>query len=338
MGTKGECLDKKASIKSVSIYLPETQVDNRDLVSRINYDSLAIKNGALERLMGIETRYFASEETQVSDLACMAAEPLLSTQSREEIDLLIFAAASSDLIEPATANIVQSKLGLKCPVMDIKNACNSFLSAIHVASSFVESGTYANVLIVNGEKLSEVINYNPRNDEHLTRCLAAYGLGDAGAAVIIGQGGDGKLIYQKFSSWGEYWNTCTVAGGGSLAFREADKYYFESDSRELLNAFQSKLFDFTSQCFSEAGWTSDEIDCVITHQVSSSTTKQLADILRIPMYKCVNTFKKYGNTAAATIPIALHDALHSGQLKKGHRLCMVGMAAGISISVQLVEW
>ena len=254
------------------------------------------------------------------------------------IDLLIFAAASSDLIEPATANIVQYKLGLTCPVMDIKNACNSFVSAMQVASSFIESNYYKNILIVNGEKLSEVINFNPHNDNHLMRCMAGYALGDAGAAMLMGSEEGSKIIYQKCCTWGEYWNLCTVEGGGSLAYRNSEKYYFESNSQVLREIFIRKIPDFVSTCFQESGWILDDIDCLITHQISASTITQIADGLGIPRTKCINTFNLFGNTAAATIPIALKHAEDEGRLKKGDKLFVLGLAAGISLSVQLIEW
>jgi acyl-CoA:acyl-CoA alkyltransferase len=313
-------------------------VQNSEIVAKINYDNPLVKNGALGRLLGVQSRHFAEPDAQVSDLACAAAIKILEQHPDTPIDLLIFAAASSDLIEPATANIIQAKLGLHCPVMDIKNACNSFVSAMQTASAFIESGYYEHVLIVNGEKLSEVINYNPRDEAHLTRCLSAYGLGDAGAAMLMGKKEGSKLIYQKFASWGEYWPICTVEGGGSRAFRNAEKYYFESDSRALREAFISKIPDFVAQCFDEMQWKMDAIDCLITHQVTGTTITQIANALHIPLQKCVNTFGLYGNTAAATIPLAIKYAVEEGKLKKGDKLFILGLAAGISLSVQLIEW
>ena len=331
-------MNRSPVIKSVSVHLPEQIVDNISVINRINYDNPAIRNGALERLLSIKTRRYATATTQVSDMASAAALKIINQFPETEIDLLLFAAASSDLIEPATANIIQSKLGLQCPVMDIKNACNSFVSAMEVASAFIESGYYKNILIVNGEKLSEVINFNPVDDSQLSRCLASYGLGDAAAAVLMGSGEGSEIVYQKFCSWGEYWKLCTVLGGGSLAFRDPEKYFFESDSIELRNVFINKIPDFVNGCFEESGWKLDDIDCLITHQISGATVKQIAEGLGIPLEKCVNTFDQYGNVAAATIPLALHNALETGRLKKGDKLFILGLAAGISLSVQLVEW
>ena len=330
---------RKASIKSVEVFLPDNIVYNDQIENRIRFGAdTAMETGVLGRLTGIKSRRFADDEIQVSDLACEAARKVIEANPDVKVDLLIFAAASSDLIEPATANIVQIKLGLKCPVMDIKNACNSFVSAIHTASAFVESGIFKNVLIVCGEKLSEVINYTPRDYEHLMKCLAGYSLGDAGAAMLIGADDGSKIVYQNFSSWGQYWNLSTVKGGGSLAYRDLDKYYFECDSKEMRTAFLCLGAGFFSTCMTESGWKREDISCVVSHQISGNTTSLVSECIGVPESKFVNTFAEFGNNAAATIPLALNHAINGRQVEKGDRLLLLGLAAGISISVQLIEW
>lgn len=338
MGAKGKNLGNKAAIKAIAVEVPSNLIKTSEVVSRIYYQNPVVQNGSLERYLGNGTRFYADEATQVSDLASEAARRILNQNPGLQIDLLIFAAASSDLIEPATANIIQTKLGVVCPVMDIKNACNSFTSAMQVASAFIENGVYQNVLIVNGEKLSEVINFNPKSDQQLDRSLAAYGLGDAGAAMLMGRSEDRQIVYQKFCSWGEHWDVCTVEGGGSRAFRKPEKYYFESDSRALRKVFLQKIPSFIYESLKEANWEANTIDCLISHQVSATTTTDIAACLGIPFDRCINTFSKYGNTAAATIPLALHEALESGRIQKGNRVCIMGLAAGVSLSVQLIEW
>lgn len=328
---------KKASIKYVSAYLPENVVFNQQIEDKITFKGKDINHGILEKLFGSNTRRVASDGMQVSDLASEAGHLVISANKDVSIDLLIFAAASSDLIEPATANIIQAKLGLACPVMDIKNACNSFVSAIQVASAFIESGMYENILIVCGEKLGEVINYSPLNSEDFKRYISGYSLGDAGAAMLIGTGGS-DIIYQKFRTWGEHWRLCTVEGGGSMAYRDQSKYYFQSDSTKLKEIFQDQAPEFLTECLNEAGWKREDINCVVSHQISSTTTDQIAGYTGIPASKFVNTFAKYGNTAAATIPLALNEAIETGMLKPGDRLMLLGLGAGVSLSVQLVEW
>jgi 3-oxoacyl-[acyl-carrier-protein] synthase-3 len=328
---------KKASIKYVSAYLPENVVYNQQVEDKITLGGKGINHGLLEKLFGSSRRRVASDGMQVSDLAYEAARMVIGANKDIVIDLLIFAAASSDLIEPATANIIQAKLGLTCPVIDIKNACNSFVSAIQVASAFIESRMYDNILIVCGEKLGEVINYAPLNSEDFKRYISGYSLGDAGAAMLVGTGGS-DIVYQKFRTWGEYWQLCTVEGGGSRAYRDHNKYYFQSDSRRLKTIFQDQAPEFLNECLNEAGWKRGDIDCVVSHQISSTTTDQIARCIGIPASKFVNTFAKYGNTAAATIPLALCEAIEIGKLKKGNKLMLLGLGAGVSLSVQLVKW
>ena len=327
-----------ASILSTGVYLPSKKVSNAEIAQQIQWGSKPISGQMLESLFGAKSRHFASKNTQVSDLAVNAANQALAKSGYPKIDLLIFAAASSDLIEPATANIIQSKLGLTCPAMDIKNACNSFASAIEVASAFVVNGMYKNILITSGEKLSEVINFHPRNNEHFTQCLPGYSLGDAGAAMIISSNKNNKVIFQRFLTIGQHWNLCTVLGGGSIAFRNASKYYFEGDSVKLTEVFNKNFKQFFENCLQAIPWGIDEINCVVAHQVASHTTSKLSKILNIPKHKFVQTFADHGNIAAATIPLALNQAVDNGQLKKGDKLLVIGLAAGISISIQFIQW
>jgi 3-oxoacyl-(acyl-carrier-protein) synthase III len=337
MDTKGEAV-RRASIVDVDVFFPNRVVDDKTVLDRIIYDSPSIKNGTLERLIGTSDRRFADEGVQVSDLASCAAVKILERNPDIRPDLLIFAAASSDLIEPATANIIQTKLGLACPVMDIKNACNSFVTAMQVASSFIETGAYHHVLVVNGEKLSEVINYNPSDDEHLIRCISSFSLGDAGASVLMGARKSAQLIYQKFSSWGDHWELSTVKGGGSLAFRDADQYYFESNSAELNKIIIEKLPDFVSEAFKEAGLHFADVDHLLTHQTSSTTINKIGEYMGVPSPKWVRTYEKYGNIGAATIPVALDQIIGEKKIRVGELICIIGLAAGISISVQLIRW
>ena len=177
-----------------------------------------------------------------------------------------------------------------------------------------------------------------KNNEHLKRCLAGYTLGDGGAAMLVGQGEGSKIIYQKFTSLGKYWDLCTVEGGGSMAFRDLDKYYFEGNSTELSNVFRSEIAKFVADCLKEAGWNIKDIDLFVSHQVSSTTIVQIAKGLKISENKFINTFSLYGNIASVTIPIALQEAIKDGKLKKGDKLMILGLAAGISMSIQLIEW
>ncbi|AHM59464.1 beta-ketoacyl-acyl-carrier-protein synthase I [Flammeovirgaceae bacterium 311] len=134
-------------ISHVGSYIPVHKLSSREVEDRINQKELFIAPGSLEKLFGVKTRYFAAPGQQCSDLAAAAARKILEQIDLHAIDCLIYASACGDLIEPATANIVQHKLGLTCPAFDVKNACNSFLNGILLATSLIQSGVYKKVLI-----------------------------------------------------------------------------------------------------------------------------------------------------------------------------------------------
>ncbi|MEM9986142.1 MAG: ketoacyl-ACP synthase III, partial [Bacteroidota bacterium] len=216
----------RAYIKDLAVYLPEQVVDNEEVEARINRVSALMPAGVLQKLFGIQERRQAKEDEQVSDLAAKAACELLQRHPEEEIDFLIFASACSDLIEPATANIVQHKLDLHCPAMDMKNACNSFVSAMMAADAMIQAGFYRRILVVSGEKPSDSINYQVRDLDHLKRALAAFTLGDAGAAAILeASPNESGIVYQKFLTAGQHWPLCTIPGGGSMYPHDASKNY-----------------------------------------------------------------------------------------------------------------
>ena len=329
----------RCKIAELSCYLPERIVLNSELENRINRHQKLLPAGALEKLFGIQERRFADTEEQVSDLATKAAVPIVEKIGAKNIDLLIFAAACSDLIEPATSNIVQHKLGLTCPVMDIKNACNSFVTAIQTATAFIQAGIHKNILIVNGEKLSDAINFDIQDAQHLKRSLAAFSLGDAGSAALIqaSEGNEG-FYFQKFFTAGKNWGLCTIKGGGSLFPRDVSKNYFEGDTVGLKDAILEETRPFTRNCFKEANWNPKEVDHLFTHQVSTQTFQIISEATGIPLEKNVSTFPRFGNTAAASIPLAIHCAEQRGLLKKGDKIAIIGLAAGISTSVQLLIW
>lgn len=323
-------------ITALNKYLPERVVKNDELEEIVGHEFISI--GTLNRLFGIKERRFAEKSQQVSDLACEAAKPIVVGQE-EKIDLLIFSAACADLIEPATANIIQTKLGLECPCMDIKNACNSVLSAIHTATAFIESGIYKKILIVSGEKLSDAINLELKDKDQLIRGLASLSLGDGAVALLLEKSADESgFVYQKFMTHGNHWSLCTILGGGSMFPHDVTKNYFEGKTSAMRSVFVEEASPFFNACFDESPWEKDEIDHLITHQVSNGSFQTLSKCINVPMDKNISVFEKYGNVASASVPLALIESVESGKIQKGDKVALIGMAAGISASVQLMIW
>jgi len=330
---------KRAKIAELSVYLPERVVSNREIEERVNAHRQILPPGSLQRLFGIQERRFAAKGQQVSDLAVAAAQPIVDKVGASNIEFLIFAAACADLIEPATCNIVQYKLGLQCPAMDIKNACNSFTSALMTASSFISAGICNNVLVVNGEKLSDAIRFEFEDEAQLARHLAALSLGDAGAAALVCKSEDESgLCFQKFMTKGEHWELCTIQGGGSMFPHDVSKHYFEGQTAALKAVLAETAETFFHQCMAESDWETEEIQHFFTHQVSIGTTRLIAQLTKVDPTRIEEVFAHYGNTAAASIPLAMHQRLSRGEIQKGDKIAWVGLAAGVSASVQLMEW
>lgn len=327
---------KRAAIKYTGSYIPELEVKNSHVESRLKENGYDVPEGLFAQVMGSETRYYAAETEQASDLAVAAAKKVLKQFPKEDVDLLIFAAACGDLIEPATANIVQSKLGLTCPVFDVKNACNSVVNAMQIADAFIQTGQYRNILIASGEKTSDSIKYDIKDHNDFKDRFASYSFGDAGFAALLTESNKEGFQYHNQISYGEHWPLCTIKGGGSMFPHEPSQLFFSGLTYELRNIFMKYAPEFINDCLKQADKKVDEIDLVCTHQVSNSTFDQLAQSIDCHIDKISRTFSMYGNTAATALPISLEHAIKNNEVGKGSTVMMVGLAAGINISVQLM--
>ncbi len=327
---------KRSKIADLSVYLPERVVLNAELENRV----AALPAGSLERLFGIRERRFAAPAEQVSDLAARAARPIVERTGADRIGFLIFAAACSDLIEPATCNIVQVKLGLRCPAMDVKNACNSFTTGLMTASSLIAAGVCDTVLVVNGEKLSDAIRLDLTDTTLLRQHLAAYSFGDAGAAALVQateENGSG-FQFQRFMTRGEHWPLCMIPGGGSLFPHTPDKHYFEGYTTGLKDALMDAARDFFHDGLREAGWAPGDIRHLFTHQVSVESSQLICQVTGIDPARSEEVFPLLGNTAAASIPVAMFQRFNRGEIRAGDKVVLLGLAAGVSVSLQLLIW
>lgn len=324
-------------IAKVAAYLPSRIVTNEELEQMVNQHGTVVTPGSLEKLFGSRERRFAEPDEQVSDLAAKAALPIVEEFGRENIGYLIFAAASADLIEPATANIVQHKLGLNCPCFDLKNACNGFVDAITVGASLIQSGLCPNVLIVNGEKLSQAMRLDGLG--FTQNHLAAYSLGDAGAAMLLTPSDDDSgIVFEKKLTRGAHWPLCTIKGGGSMYPRDPEKIFFEGDTAALKNVIGAEGFQFLLSSYQESGWSPDEVDFLFTHQVSVATFRTIELAAGVPADRIISVFEKFGNTAAASIPLSMQQTLQAGRLKKSDKVVLFGIGAGFSLSIQMLIW
>jgi 3-oxoacyl-[acyl-carrier-protein] synthase-3 len=300
--------------------------------------------GLVQLLSGVASRHYAEPDVVSSDLAAEAGRKVLETCDVDPlaVDLVIFASASHDVAEPATANMVQQKTGCTAAaVVDVKNACNSFLNGLDVAHAFIETGRARRVLVAAGEVLSRTINWTIRDKADLAVRLASLTLGDGGAACLV-EAGDGTvgrgLLPGLFMSDGTQWELSTILGGGTLHAAAPEHQYFVCHSAELQNLAVDHLPGLMTKAVESVGWTFDDVTLIVPHQVSRSVVERITGLLSIPTDLCQVTLGHVGNTAAASIPIALSHAVDEGKVERGDKLLLVGGAAGFSAAVIPVIW
>ncbi|MEU4830049.1 ketoacyl-ACP synthase III [Streptosporangium sp. NPDC023615] len=317
----------KARITGVATYLPERTVSSADVERRI--EGYAPHRGIVERLTGVRRRHVAGDDEQASDLAVNAVREL----DHSGTDLLIFASASQDMIEPATAHIVAAKLGLSCPVFDVKNACNSMLNGIQIAEALILSGAHRKVVVCAGEIPSRAIRWRVRDRAQFADSFAGYTLSDTGAAVTVAADVERGIFYRDFAADSTAWGIGTLPGGGSAHPRDLEYSYFRGDGRALRRAFEAVGPDIFLNALKRTGLTWDDFAVVAVHQVALPYLRFLAEVLDIPEDRLVVSLPEHGNCASTTLPLQL--AL--GGWSPGDRVALLGLGGGISTGVMLAE-
>lgn len=331
-----------ARLAGVGVHLPEGVLSSAEVEARVRAASPAchLRDGLVEALTGVRQRRLAAPDANCSDLAVAAARVALAHAAvePEDVDLLIFAAAGQDLLEPATATIVADKLGTACPAFDLKNACNSFLDAIGVAEAMLASGIHRNVLVAAGELPTRAIRWDASSMHDLRLNFPGYTLGDAGAAVLVEGAGrpGGAILHRAALTVPRHWSLATVAGGGSMHPRGDEWTYLRGDAAGLREAFTEVGPGIVQGALEACGLRADDLARVLVHQVTLPFLDAFLAATGLPADRVERTLPLLGNMAAASLPVAYAQALDGG-LVPGDRVLWVGLAGGISIHVLVTE-
>ncbi|MGB7342256.1 MAG: ketoacyl-ACP synthase III [Phototrophicaceae bacterium] len=335
----------RVRIAATGYYLPEQVYTSQDVIERIRDHSPHklpfLTARLLEMATGIKERRYLADDEDASDLAVGAVRKMMAVHNIDlrSIDALIFASASHDVSEPATAHIVQHKLGLSVPVFDVKNACNSFLNGIQVGEAFVQSGQYRRVLVCNGESPSRFVRWQLESKAELREYMAGLTFGDAGAAVLLEPSHDETgIFYRKFESHSHLWDIGGVFAGGSRYTRDLDYAYFRGNSDRLREAFEvigASLLDCALQ---ETGLTYADFQRVMVHQVTMSFLDLYLSRTGIPRDKVEITLPTHGNMAAASMGVAFAQAVERGAIQRGDHVLFTGLAGGVSLGVMMVQY
>ncbi|WP_347108063.1 ketoacyl-ACP synthase III [Paenarthrobacter sp. S56] len=337
-------------IAGLEIYLPPERLDTSAVERRITESSpgFRVPKGFIQRVTGIRSRSVMADSEQASDLAVHAAAKVLASCGLQapDVDLLIFASASQDMVEPATAHMAAAKLGLACPVMDVKNACNSFLNGLEVADSLIAAGRYSRVLVVSGEAPSRAVRWTVRDFATFASSFPGYTMSDGGAAVLLesaGNNGDGPvsnpegILASAFTAQSSYWSVGTLAAGGSAHPRDPEASYFSMDGEKLKDAFLDlgcEVLDSTLAGL-DLEWSDFAVVCV--HQVSAPYRDIFAERAGVPKELLVPTVEDCGNLASVSLPLQLRTALDTGRCGPGDLVALVGLAGGVSLGMVVVR-
>ncbi len=323
-----------AVITGVGMYVPDKILDNAffEKIVDTNDEWIRTRTGIRERRL--------LEKGATSDLAAKAAEDLLKSKnmSADEIDVIIVATISPDMMFPATACLVQEKIGAKNAWgFDLSAACSGFLFAFQTGASLVESGAYKKVMVIGADKMSSIVDYTDRNN-----CIL---FGDAGAAVLLEPSEDKSLGLQdsllKIDGSGK--ECLYLKGGGSLnppTHETVDNkmHYLYQDGKAVFKVAVKGMADISYDIMKKNNLESDDIAYLVPHQANLRIIDATANRMGLSKDKVMVNIQKYGNTTAATIPSCLVEYYRDGKIKKGDKLILAAFGAGFTWGSAYVVW
>ncbi|WP_342752881.1 beta-ketoacyl-ACP synthase III [Shouchella clausii] len=307
----------KAGILGLGRYVPEKRVTNHDLEKFLDTSDEWIKSRT-----GIEERRFA-EGVETSEMAYESALSALKAAklSAEEIDLILVATVTPDMVFPTVSTMIQDRLGAKqAAAMDISAACAGFIYGVATAQQFIETGAYKHVLVVGVEKLTKLVNMEDRNTAVL--------FGDGAGAAIVGPVAEDKGIL-AFDLGAD--------GSGGMHINKKGPF-LEMNGREVFKFAVRQMGDASLRVLSKAGLGKEDVDFLVPHQANIRIMEAARERLELPVEKMSKTVHKYGNTSAASIPIALVEEIEQGKIKEGDVIVLVGFGAGLVWGSLAIRW
>jgi 3-oxoacyl-[acyl-carrier-protein] synthase-3 len=328
-------MKKRAKITALGRYVPPRVVTNHDLAKTVetNHDWIVSRTG-------ISERHWVEPGTPTSELAAHAATDLLRRRGIEasEIDLIIVVTVTPDMFFPATACLVQDKIGAsRAWGFDLSAACSGFLYGLTVGAQFIESGAHQKVMVIGADVMTSVLN----PEDRATLVL----FGDAAGAILLEPSEDENIglldfFHEVDGSGGQY---LCMPGGGSLNPSSAETvekkmHYVHQQGQAVFKFAVRKMEELSRTLLERNHLTGDDLSCFIAHQANIRIIAAAAEKLGLPAEKVIKNIHKYGNTTGGTIPLAIGDALDEGKLKKGDLVLFTAVGAGFTAGSVLLRW
>ncbi len=324
----------RVKISALGAYVPPRVLTNKDFEKMVETTDEWI----LSRT-GIRERHVVDKGVATSDLATEAARNALAQRglAASDLDAIVVATVTPDMLFPSTACLVQHKLGAEGVWgFDLSAACSAFLYALQTGAQFVATGAHKKVLVIGADTMSSILDYTDR-----ATCIL---FGDGAGAVILEPAEDGVgLIDFEHEVDGSGGCSLYMPGGGSLhpaSHETVDKkmHFVHQDGQAVFKYAVRKMGDTCERLLARNGVTAADIDCFIPHQANQRIIKATADRVGLPPEKVIINIDRYGNTTAGTIPLAMQTACEDGRLKKGDLVLLASVGAGFTVGATLLRW
>ncbi|MDY0107088.1 MAG: beta-ketoacyl-ACP synthase III, partial [Giesbergeria sp.] len=312
-------------------HLPPRRVTNADLVAELAGRGIETSNEWIVERTGIQARHFAASDVACSDMALDAARHALQAAglTAQDIDLIIVATSTPDMVFPSTACILQNKLGaIGCPAFDVQAVCSGFVYALTVADAMIRAGTAKRALVVGSEIFSRLLDFNDR-----TTCVL---FGDGAGAVVLEASDEPGILSTDLHADGRHVGILCVPGhvaGGQVSGLPL----LTMDGPAVFKLAVGVLESAARATLAKAGLTESDIDWLVPHQANIRIMQGTARKLKLSVDKMVVTVDQHGNTSAASIPLALNHAVRAGQISPGQTVLLEGVGGGFTWGAVLLK-
>ena len=324
----------RAVITGCGAYTPSKLLTNDDLSHMVDTSDEWITTRT-----GIKVRHITGDDETTATLATEAGRQALKYAGvkAKDLDLIIVATVTPEMPFPSTACFVQEALGAKNAwVFDLAAACSGFVYALHIVQQFMENGRISKALVIGAETLTKITNWQDR-----TSCIL---FGDGAGAVVLERKTDAGrgIMYSTMGADGEYWESLNCQAHGSRhpspkPLDDPGKIFMQIKGREVYQQAVRRIVDSVTSCLDHCGLTVDDVTMFISHQMNARIIESAAKRLKLPDEKVFVNIAQYGNTSAASVPIAFDECMRAGKLKKGDIFVFVAFGAGVTWGANVIE-
>ena len=319
-------------ITGTGSYLPPRRLTNADLAAELALNGVETLDEWIVERTGIQARHFAAPDVTCSDLGVEAARHAIEAAGLQasDIDLIIVATSTPDMVFPSAACILQNKLGIAgCPAFDVQAVCSGFVYALTVADALIRTGSASKALVIGAEVFSRILDFSDR-----TTCVL---FGDGAGAVVLEASDTPGILASDLHADGKYVDILCVPGHLSGGKVLGDPL-LKMDGKAVFKLAVGVLESAARATLAKANKTEADIDWLIPHQANIRIMQSTAKKLKLPPEKLIVTVDQHGNTSAASVPLALDASVRSGKIKKGDTLMLEGVGGGFTWGAVLLQY